>query len=50
MYAVMICDLEDTMNQQSCTKRGNVLMKGMNIFNRKFEDSFVEDLLRSLIV
>ena len=39
------------MNQQSCMKRGNVLnfIKEINIFNRKLESSYVENLLRSLI-
>ena len=30
--------------------KGNVFIKEMNIFNRKLESSYVENLLRSLIV
>ena len=50
VYAAMIYVLYDTMNQQSCTKRGNVFIKEMNIFNQKLESSYVENLLRYLIV
>ena len=38
------------MNQQSCTKRGNVFIKEMNIFNIKLESSHVDNPLGSLIV
>ena len=50
VYAAMIYVLWDIMNQQSCTKSGNVFIKEMNIFNRKLESSFVENLLGSLII
>ena len=36
------------MNQRS--KRANVFVKEMNIFNQKLEGSYVENLLMSLIV
>ena len=48
-YAAMIC-LIGYGDQQSCTKRGNVFIKEMCIFNRKLESSYVENLLRSLTV
>ena len=45
VYAAMIYVLWDTMNQHTCTKRGNiVVIKEMNIFNRKLESSYVENL------
>ena len=34
----------------SCINRGNVFIKEMNIFNRKLESSYVENLLKSLIM